>query len=68
LRREGSDGNRQRVYGYTAPSDGREKVFAAWIARDEVAAAAAVNFTSTLGNKPITTSAMDVISRGTNTA
>ena len=50
LRREGSDGNRQRVYGYTAPSDGREEVFAAWIARDEVAAGA-VNFTSTPSNK-----------------
>jgi hypothetical protein len=52
LRREGCDGNRQRVYGYTAPIDGREEVFAAWIARDEVAA---VNFTSTPDNKEITT-------------
>jgi hypothetical protein len=52
LRREGSDGNRQRVYGYTAPSDGREEVFAAWIARDEIAAASTpVNFTSTPSNK-----------------
>lgn len=59
LRREGSDGNRQRVYGYTAPSDGREEVFAAWIARDEVAAAA-FNFTSTPGNKEIMNSPRDV--------
>ncbi len=52
LRREGSDGNRQRVYGYTAPSDGREEVFAAWIARDEIAAASQPeNFTSTPSNK-----------------
>jgi hypothetical protein len=52
LRREGSDGNRQRVYSYTAPSDGREEVFAAWIARDEIAAASTpVNFTSTPSNK-----------------
>jgi len=60
LRREGSDGSRQRVYGYTDPEDGRDEVFAAWIARDEVAAAEApVNFTSTPGNKEIITSQMD---------
>jgi hypothetical protein len=61
LRREGSDGERHRVYGYTAPNDGRDEVFAAWIARDEVAAATApINFTSTPGNKYITTSPMDM--------
>jgi len=59
LRREGSDGERVRVYGYTAPLDGREEVFAAWIARDEVAAAAG-SFTSTPGNKEIITSPQDV--------
>jgi len=59
LRREGSDGERVRVYGYTAPNDGRDSVFAAWIARDEVAAAA-LNFTSTPGNKEIITSLQDV--------
>jgi hypothetical protein len=58
LRREGSDGTRQRVYGYTDPEDGRDEVFAAWIARDEAAAAAI--FTSTPGNKEIITSQMDV--------
>ncbi len=61
LRREGSDGKRIRVYGYTAPSDGRSEVFAAWIARDEVAAASlAVSFTSTPGNKDIITPPIDV--------
>jgi hypothetical protein len=59
LRREGSDGSRQRVYGYTAPDDGRDNVFAAWIARDEVAAAT-VKFTSTPGNKQINTDSMNV--------
>ncbi len=59
LRREGSDGKRVRVYGYTAPSDGRDEVFAAWIERDE-AASAVVNFTSTPGNKDIITSPQDV--------
>jgi len=59
LRREGSDGNRQRLYGYTAPIDGRDEVFAAWIERDE-AASAALNFTSTPGNKEIITSPQDV--------
>jgi hypothetical protein len=58
LRREGSDGNRMRVYGYTTPHDGRDEVFTAWIARDEVAAA--VNFTSTPGNKDIMNSSLDV--------
>jgi len=58
---KGSDGNRQRVYGYTAPSDGRDEVFAAWLARDEVAAEeAAINFPSTPGNKQNTTSPMDI--------
>jgi len=56
LRREGRDGNRMRVYGYTAPIDGREEVFAAWIARDE----AQENFTSTPGNKQMTTAEQDV--------
>jgi hypothetical protein len=47
-----------RVYGYTTPHDGRDEVFTAWIARDEVAAA--VNFTSTPGNKDIMNSSLDV--------
>lgn len=70
LRREGSDGSRQRVYGYTAPDDGRDEVFAAWTARDEVALAAvalaaeavtaSTPVTSTPGNKDIITPPMDV--------
>ncbi len=62
LRREGSNGNRVCVYGYTAPNDGRDEVFAAWIARDEVAAEA-FNFTSTPGNKEIITSPLEVSQR-----
>ncbi len=58
LRREGSDGERIRVYGSTTPSDGRDKVFAAWMVRDE---AATVNFTSTPGNKESTNSSMDLM-------
>ena len=50
LRREGSDGFRVRVYGYTSLSDGRDEVFAAWIARDEVAFSPG-EFTSTPGNQ-----------------
>jgi hypothetical protein len=57
LRREGSDGGRMRVYGSTAPTDGRDEVFAAWMARDE--ANAVVNFTSTPGNKETITSLID---------
>jgi len=34
LKREGSDGDRVRVYGYTPPQDGREEIFAAWLERD----------------------------------
>jgi hypothetical protein len=65
LRREGSHGTRQRVYGYTASDDGRNYVFAAWIARDYVAlaaeaTAAEIPVTSTPGNKDIITSPMDV--------
>jgi hypothetical protein len=58
----------ESVYGYTAPDDGRSEEFAAWIARSEVAAAAAVNFTSTPGNKQITISPISVTSRDTNAA
>lgn len=50
----------ESVYGYTGPDDGRSEVFAAWIARSEVAAAAVVKFTSTPGNKQINTDSMDV--------
>jgi hypothetical protein len=65
LRREGSDGARQRVYGYTAPMDGRDYVFAAWIARDNVASAAEATaaetpLTSTPGNKDIITPPISV--------
>ena len=59
LRREGSDGKRIRIYGYTAPCDGRDEVFAAWMARDEVAFSPGT-FTSTPGNKEIITSLTDV--------
>ncbi len=58
LRREGSDGERMRVYGFTAPSDDRDEVFAAWIARDE--ANTTVHFTSTPGNIQILNSSMDM--------
>ena len=34
LRREGSRGNQQRVYGLIDPGDDRKKVFAAWLERD----------------------------------
>ncbi len=57
LRREGSDGERMRVYGSTTPSDGRDEVFTAWMVRDE---ATTVNFTSTPGNKEIINSSMDL--------
>ena len=50
----------ESVYGYTAPDDGRSEVFAAWIARSEVAAAAVVNVTSTPGNKQINTDSIEV--------
>ena len=49
----------ESVYGYTAPHDGTDSVFAAWIARSEVAASAG-NFTSTPGNKDIITSPRDM--------
>jgi hypothetical protein len=38
LGRKGSRGDRQRVYQYVVPKDGREEVFAAWQERDEAAA------------------------------
>lgn len=67
LRREGSDGNRQRVYGYTDAVDARDEIFAAWLERDRVAASAAVStpvtstpLTSTPGNKEIITNPVDV--------
>lgn len=70
LRREGPRGDRQRVYGFTAPSDGREQVFTAWSARDTEALAADVaalstatvsipNSVSTPGNKDISMSPPD---------
>ncbi|MBD1895918.1 plasmid replication protein, CyRepA1 family, partial [Coleofasciculus sp. FACHB-129] len=37
LRKEGARGKQHRIYGFTAPSDGRDEVFAAWMARDEAA-------------------------------
>lgn len=55
-----------RVHGETAPHDGRDEVFTAKIARDEVAAA--VNFTSTPGNKEIITSPLDVTQSNTQAA
>lgn len=64
LRREGSRGDRQRVYGYSDPGDGREEVFAAWLARDTEALAAdeaakSTASVSTPGNKDITMSPVD---------
>jgi hypothetical protein len=55
--RKGSRNDRQRVYQYIAPADGREEVFAAWLARDEaaapdrVASTPASSLVSTPGNK-----------------
>ncbi|MBD1925258.1 DUF3854 domain-containing protein [Trichocoleus sp. FACHB-90] len=37
LRKEGARGQQQRVYGFSDPADGRDQVFAAWLARDEAA-------------------------------
>ncbi|MBD1921960.1 MULTISPECIES: plasmid replication protein, CyRepA1 family [Cyanophyceae] len=37
LYKEGSRGEQQRVYGFKNPTDGRDKIFAAWLARDETA-------------------------------
>ncbi len=57
--RKGSRNHRQRVYQYVAPADGREEVFAAWLARDEaaatdgVASTLALSFVSTPGNKEV---------------
>jgi hypothetical protein len=49
LRREGSRDNRQRVYGYFDPLDGRDQVFTAWLQRDNEALEALS--VSTPGNK-----------------
>jgi hypothetical protein len=49
LRREGSRDNRQRVYGYFDPLDGRDQVFTAWSQRDNEALEALS--VSTPGNK-----------------
>jgi hypothetical protein len=49
LRREGSKGNRVRVYGYTPPADGRDEIFGVWLERD----------TSTTSNSDLTTSVVD---------
>jgi hypothetical protein len=35
LRREGGDGNRQRVYEIVRPTDGRNEIFQGWLERDE---------------------------------
>jgi hypothetical protein len=35
LRREGGDGNRQRVYEIARPVDGRDEIFQRWLERDE---------------------------------
>jgi hypothetical protein len=70
LRREGSRDNRQRVYGYFNPLDGRDEVFTAWLQRDREALekAASVSacseslkpaFVSTPGNKDINTPMVD---------
>ncbi|MBD1890487.1 plasmid replication protein, CyRepA1 family [Coleofasciculus sp. FACHB-SPT9] len=37
LRKEGARGEQQRVYKFLGSDDGREEVFAAWLARDEAA-------------------------------
>ncbi|MBD1903780.1 DUF3854 domain-containing protein [Trichocoleus sp. DQ-A3] len=38
LCKEGERGQQKRVYGFVDPKDGREEVFAAWLARDKAAA------------------------------
>lgn len=35
IRREGGDGNRQRVYEIARPVDGRDEIFQRWLERDE---------------------------------
>jgi hypothetical protein len=35
IRREGGDGNRQRVYEIVRPTDGRDAIFQGWLERDE---------------------------------
>ncbi|HEY9692229.1 MAG TPA: plasmid replication protein, CyRepA1 family [Oculatellaceae cyanobacterium] len=51
LKREGSNGDRVRVYGYTPPDDGREVIYAFWLERD---------ITSTPGNSDQLTYGRDV--------
>lgn len=36
-RQVGGKGNRQRIYVYELPKDGRDEIFAGWFARDEIA-------------------------------
>lgn len=49
-RREGPRGDRQRVYRFIPPQDGRHEVFAAWFERDELAAAKAEAIAAAAGS------------------
>ncbi|HEY9652963.1 MAG TPA: plasmid replication protein, CyRepA1 family, partial [Coleofasciculaceae cyanobacterium] len=58
VRREGTDGNRVRVYKVSIPDDQREAVFAHWLERDT--AQNVSDYTSTENNKSITSLTVDV--------
>ncbi len=49
-RREGSDGNRTRVYIYEPPKDGREEIYSVWLDRD----------TSTTSNRELIPQPVDI--------
>ncbi len=46
LRKSGSRGNQQRIYGYLDPGDGRTEVFTAWLQRDREIAEKTQNVSS----------------------
>jgi len=58
VRREGTDGNRVRVYRVSIPDDKREAVFAHWLERDKTQNVS--DYTSTSNNKSITSKTVDV--------
>ena len=55
-----SNVTRQQLYGYTTPGDGRDEVFTARLAEDEVASAAEAIERINPGNKDIITPAISV--------
>jgi hypothetical protein len=58
VRREGTDGNRERVYRVSIPDDQRSAVFAHWLERDK--APNVSDYTSTQCNKSIRSKTVDV--------